>query len=115
MLTTIMSGLGVGGLALILVAIVKFFENRQTLKSGAPKVSAEAFDLGIDSQNKVIERLNAENKRLSDRLIEVEHRADDLEAELSSTRKLMADANNKIDELIRVQQNLRRELDGNKL
>lgn len=72
--------LGALGIPVIVTALFKLIENRITLRSAAPRVDAEAADIGIGSQRKVIETLIAENARLEAKVVHAEQAADEREA-----------------------------------
>lgn len=79
---TLLTLLGSLGIPIIVTALFKLYENRATLKATAPKTDAEALDIGIGSQRKIIDSLTAENARLSAKMADLETDSEEREARL---------------------------------
>lgn len=83
--------LGALGIPVIVTAAFKLIENRQALRGASPRTNAEALDIGIVSQKKVIETLEAENTRLAGKLTAAEELADKREARSNRRISELAD------------------------
>ena len=77
--------LGAGSIPTIVMAVIKFLENRKALKENKPKFEAEAVDIGISSQGKALASLGRENERLAKRADIADAKVDAMDRRMQET------------------------------